>query len=290
MTTTAYPANKAISETLSEAKQQVRDNPADAAPRIYLFQLLAVEGEWNRAKSQLEICGDLDPGALAMVQTYREALACEAFRESVFAGKSTPLVFGEPAQWMASLIEAVRLEAQGEHAAAQELRDTAFEAAPTTSGSISFGEEKTDVDFEWIADADPRLGPSVEAIINGKYYWVPWNNVKQLHIEAPNDLRDFVWTPVFFEWANGGESAGLIPTRYPGSERSDDDAICLAKKTVWDETTNGSYHGLGQRMLATDVDEFPLMDVRNIKLNSAPEGNATADAEKSQDDLVPEGN
>ena len=28
--------------------------------------------------------------------------------------------------------------------------------------------------FEWVADADSRLGPVMEAIINGRYYWVPF--------------------------------------------------------------------------------------------------------------------
>ena len=266
MTTTAFPASQAISETLSDAKQQVRDNPAEAGPRIFLFQLLSVTGDWARAKSQLELCGDLDAGALAMVQTYREALDCEAFRQNVFDGKSTPLVFGDPTKWIASLIEALRLESEGEFSAAQALRDSAFAEAPTTSGLIRFSKED-EVAFDWVADADTRLGPTIEAIINGKYYWVPWNNIRSLHIEAPHDLRDLVWTPAFFEWTNGGESAGLIPTRYPGSQNSHDDLIRLSKRTEWDETPAGGYQGYGQRMLATDVSEFPLMDVRHVELN-----------------------
>ena len=27
--------------------------------------------------------------------------------------------------------------------------------------------------FAWMADADMRLGPVLEAVINGRYYWVP---------------------------------------------------------------------------------------------------------------------
>ena len=32
---------------------------------------------------------------------------------------------------------------------------------------------------------------------------------------------------------NGGESIAMLPTRYPGSERSDDGAIVMARKTEW---------------------------------------------------------
>ena len=274
MTITAFPTDQAITQTLDDVKQQIRENPADVAPRIFLFQLLAVTGDWGRANAQLELCGNLDDGAIAMVQMYRDALGCEALRKNVFAGKNTPLVFGEPAPWIASLLEALRLDATGDSDAAKSLRNQAFEDAPTSSGSVEIAvhdgadDSTAEYAFEWIADADTRLGPTIEAFINGKYYWVPWNNIAQIHVEAPSDLRDVVWMPAFFTWTNGGESPGLIPTRYPGSEDSEDDAIRLAKKTEWQETNSGGYHGLGQRMFATDSSDVSLMDVRKITLNN----------------------
>ena len=102
----------------------------------------------------------------------------------------------------------------GEIEQAQQVRDEAFEAAPATHGVID------DQPFEWIADADARLGPMLEAIVNGRYYWVPFDRIREIRIEAPADLRDAVWTPAYFTWANGGETVGLIPTRYPGTEAS----------------------------------------------------------------------
>ena len=42
----------------------------------------------------------MDAGTLAMVSTYREALQCEAVREAVFAGKTTPMVYGVPQPWI----------------------------------------------------------------------------------------------------------------------------------------------------------------------------------------------
>ena len=76
--------------------------------------------------------------------------------------------------------------------------------------------------FEWIADADPRLGPMLEAMVDGKYYWVPFHRLRTLEIEPPADLRDKVWMPAHFVWANGGEAFGFMPTRYPGSQAADD--------------------------------------------------------------------
>ena len=99
---------------------------------------------------------------------------------------------------------------------AVDLRTQAFELAPAISGSID------GVAFEWLADADSRLGPVLEVIFNGRYYWIPFQQIQYIELEAPVDLRDVVWMPAQFTWVNGGTASGLIPTRYPGAENSED--------------------------------------------------------------------
>jgi type VI secretion system protein ImpE len=58
----------------------------------------------------------------------------------------------------------------------------------------------------------------------------------------------------------------LIPTRYPGSEASEDDQIRMSRKTDWVEQEGQVYLGQGQRMLMTDTGEYALMDVRKISM------------------------
>lgn len=262
-----------LDEALVQLQGSVRSDPSNVSYRVFLFQLLAVMGQWDRALTQLNLIGELDAGALAMVQTYREALLCEGLREEVFAGKRSPLVFGKPEQWMALIFEALRLAADGLHAQSQGVRDKAFEQAPATPGTMGGPDGQA---FNWIADADPRLGPMLEAIINGRYYWVPFHRIRSIGIEAPEDLRDMVWMPAHFTWANGGEAVGLIPSRYPGSEASEDNDIRAARKTIWQELDENVYYGLGQRMFATDVGEYALMDLREINLDTQEEESEAA--------------
>jgi len=254
-----------LGEALAQLQDQIRKDPADVKLRIFLFQLLSVMGQWDRALTQLNVSGEMDVSTLAMVQTYREALQCEVLRQEVFAGTKSPLIFGDPEQWIALLLEAVKLSAQGEHGKAAEIRDQAFEMAPMTSGSVN-GEP-----FEWIADADSRLGPILEAIVNGRYYWIPFYRIANVVVEEPGDLRDRVWMPAYFTWANGGQTVGLIPNRYPGSESSDDGQVALGQKTDWLEVADETFLGMGQRMLATDAGEYGLMDIRTIDLDSEEE-------------------
>lgn len=103
-------------EALTILQKQVRARPDDAKLRIFLFQLLCVLGQWERALSQLEVASTLDPAALAMTQTYREAIRCELLRTQVFDGRKSPMVLGQPDAWLALLIESRLREGQGSSA------------------------------------------------------------------------------------------------------------------------------------------------------------------------------
>jgi len=237
---------------------QVRSRPQDVKLRTFLFQLLCVLGQWERALNQLKVAGELDAATLPMVQTYREAIACEALRQQVFAGQKVPMLFGEPESWVALLIEALLREGRGEAGAARTLRAQALEQAPAVAGQAD------GTPFAWLADADGRLGPVLEAIINGRYYWLPLNRLARFDIEAPADLRDAVWMPAHFEFTNGGEVVGLVPTRYPGTDLAAGDALALARRTDWVERAPGDFVGLGQRLLTTDNQDIGLMDLRSV--------------------------
>lgn len=288
---------------LRHLQDGVRAAPANAKLRVFLFQLLCVLGQWQRALNQLQVCGELDASTLAMVNTYREAIHCEALREAVWAGRTTPVVFGQPEAWVAWLVEALQADARGDVATATRLRNAAFDAATPTPGSLN-GEP-----FDWIADADSRLGPVLEAVINGRYCWVPFGALTRVVIEAPSDLRDLVWAAAQLEFNNGGVSVALLPCRYPGTVEEGDATLLLARGTDWREigaihaagpitttTDAGSdlggstaaaaalpplqYRGLGQRVLSTSAAECGLLEVREIVL-------AQPVAEPSTDDQAP---
>jgi type VI secretion system protein ImpE len=247
-----------LDEALQGLTALVRGNPADARARVFLFQLLALLGQWERAQTQLKVSGELDPGNALMVGAYSRALQGEQERNAVMRGMRAPLVIGEPAQWLALLLQSLKLVAEGRHAQALPLREQAFEEAEAVSGQID-GQP-----FAWIGDADPRFGPCLEIIVNGGYSWVPFARIRELKFETPTDLRDKVWAPVQVTWTNGGESIGFVPCRYPGSEREQDSELVLARKTDWIDLGDDCYVGAGQRMLATDAGEYPLLDIRTI--------------------------
>jgi len=249
---------------LAALTEAVKTAPSKAQLRIFLAQLLCVLGQWERAHTQLNVVAELDDTAGPMREMVGHALRCEKIRAAVFEGRRPPMLFGEPEAWLATLIESMLRAGAGEADLARSLSARAFDEAPASRGRID-GEP-----FEWIADGDSRLGPVLEAMVQGRYYWVPFNRLERVAIEAPTDLRDMVWLPAQLRFVNGGEVIAMLPTRYPGSERSDDDQILMARKTEWrsDGGDGERWFGLGQRVLTSDRGEHDLLSVRTIEIDS----------------------
>lgn len=269
MTAAELLKDKNPTQALKALEDAVRKEPSDVKLRIFLFQLLCVLGNWERALTQLGVIGEMDRMAMLMVRTCQAAIQCEALRSEVFAGARSPLIFGEPADWIAQLVQAAALDGQGKSEAAMTMRDAAFEAAPTTSGTLETAGEGDAVQshpFEFIADTDVRMGPMIEAIVDGKYFWIPFSRITLIRIEKPTDLRDLVWTPCQFVWSSGGQGVGFIPARYPGTEKRGTDLQRMSAQTT--PAGDGGEEPMGQRVLATDAGEFPLLSIRSIKLNS----------------------
>jgi type VI secretion system protein ImpE len=252
------PEAKCLDEEIAAAMAAVRSSPDAVEPRMALFQLACVAGEWERARAQLNVLAALDTAFGILAQAYGSLIEAEGTRRRVFAGTEPPVAFGEAPAWLGMLAEALRLDGADEAAAARDLRQRAHAAAPATPGRL--GEER----FAWLMDADPRLGPTLEVVADGQYRWLPLDQVLEFWAEAPRAMRDLVWQPVALRLTGGRELGAFLPVRYPGSEL-EEDAVRLARRTRWIEMA-GEQRGLGQRLLATDRGDHALLDIRRLHL------------------------
>src|SRR5688500_2239100 len=69
-----------LSQCLEALQAQVRQQPADPKLRVFLFQLLAVLGRWDRALAQLKVAGEMDPTCIPLTQIYQPALHPDVLR------------------------------------------------------------------------------------------------------------------------------------------------------------------------------------------------------------------
>ncbi len=227
---------------------------------MFLFQLQAVLGEWDKALAQLRTLAQLSPEAQMLATVYHQAVEAEKVRASVVAGVARPDVLISVAPWIEDLADAFQAFALGDAATGEAKRDAAFDAVPDMPGELD------GVAFDWLADADARFGPALEMIVGGKYGLVPLDAVTQIKCEGPKDLRDLVWLPVQIAFRTGHSAAAFIPARYPGSEASTDNAIRLARATTWRDGASGQ-EGLGQRLLSlSDGADVDLLSLRKLTL------------------------
>jgi type VI secretion system protein ImpE len=236
----------------------VRSQPANEQARMFLFQLFAVTGEWDKARNQLQGLAQLSPEANMLAVAYGQAIEAEKQRAAVFAGAAEmPLLAGEGG-WAQGIAQGITLVARGEVARGIEARDEAFENAPDMPGKVN------ENPFEWLADADSRFGPTCEAIVGGRYGLLPFDQVARISSEGPQDLRDTVWYPVQIVFKAGNSAAGFLPARYPGSEGSADDAERLSRVTNWLEREWGQ-QGIGQKLwMFSEGDEHGLLEIQNL--------------------------
>ena len=74
-----------LDESLGSLQETVRAKPEDPKLRVFLFQLLSILGQWERAATQLEVLSQLNAQTRLLARVYQPILQCELLREEIFA-------------------------------------------------------------------------------------------------------------------------------------------------------------------------------------------------------------
>jgi type VI secretion system protein ImpE len=238
---------------------ELRSKPDDVRARQFFWQLLAIVGDLDKADAQLKALGGVQASAMMLGSVYMQAINAERLRSRTFAGEIAPksLVGVEP--WVQGLLDALAATIKGE-AGAGARHEAALADAPTSAGS------RDGVAFEWLADADSRFGPMLEVIIGADYGFIPFVAMNRVRAAPVADLRDTVWRPAEISLKSGQSSMAFIPARYPGTTATGDAALLLGRRTDWIEA-DGIETGLGQRLLATDIDDIGVLEPFDIRLS-----------------------
>lgn len=239
--------------------ETVKHAPNDQSARMFLWQLMALSGEWDKAINQLRALAQMSAEAQMLATVYHGVIKAERQRLDAYAGEAPFKVLVSSSPWIDTLAESLAAAAKGDAETADRLRDEAFDAAGDTPGSIK------DYKFAWIADIDSRLGPCFEAVVSGEWGLVPFEAVTRIKTEGPRDLRDIIWLPVELALRSGQSAAALLPARYPGTE-SASNLLKLGRATEWRDGPGGE-QPVGQRIWTTDTDlEIGILDFNELLL------------------------
>jgi len=239
----------------------VKAKPTDGGLRTWLFELLCFSGDLDRAARQLDVLGSSgNPGTDFAVQVYRDLLNAERARRAVFHGEGLPKFLVEPPPHVERHLIAVKRAVAGAPDAADLLAE-AETMAPDIGGRAG------DATFATFRDADDRVGPILEVFLGPDYVWVPFSVIERLQVSEPRRLRDLMWAHARIE-AYGQQPGDIfVPALYPDSHLQASTQVKLGRVTEWRESPPGVVTASGQRVFMGDGNEFPLFELRDLRLS-----------------------
>jgi type VI secretion system protein ImpE len=254
-----------LDAALRRAEDDIRDHPTKTAARWLLFELLCIQGSWERALKQLQTWATLSAGSEGVAHTMRSLIRAERQRHAVFTGAQAPVPVAELTPWMDGLAQAIGLNARGDHVQADAVRARALDCAASGSGQGNLGS------FTWIADSDTRLGPVCELVAQGRYRWLGFHALRSIQACAPQRLLDLVWISALLVLHDGTMLRAMLPARYPlpAAPASATDGQLLSRETCWTEVGETGIFAAGQKIWSTDRSDWPLLDIRDCTFDAA---------------------
>ena len=222
-----------LDEAIQAVSAEVRDNPQDTRRRTFLFELLCFAGDFDRAEKHLDLAAQGSQPAEMGALLYHAALHAERTRHAMFEKKQYPMPKSDAGLG---------------------------ELAITVNGK----------NYHSLTDADPRVGSHLEVFAAGSYMWIPFGLLDSIEIAPPKRLRDLLWLPAKVRTSEKYEERELgevlLPALTPFASRHGDSNVRLGRATLWEETADGETIPVGQKMLLADDDEFPILDIRSVKI------------------------
>jgi type VI secretion system protein ImpE len=243
-----------LSEAMERVAEQVKAKPGDLAARTFYFELLALNGDLDRAAKQLDVLASVtgEIGGL-----YVGAIQAERERRNFFHGGPRPRLLSET-PYATAYLEAVEHHAAGASGAALERLQSA-ESQNALRAMLNGGE------VHELNDTHDLLGPFLELVMEDHYAWVPWEAIQSLTIPEPRYLRDTIWTPASMMLHSGDHGEVLLFSLYVDSHLQDED-VKLGRRSVWEQNPAGFTIAYGQKVIAADDRDWPILEIRSVEV------------------------
>jgi type VI secretion system protein ImpE len=221
-----------LKEAIESLGAEIRRRPTDARLRTCFFELLAFEGEFDRAAKHLAVLAQTSPEAGMGALLYRSALAAEQQRQLASREGSNPAKTGSA----------------GPGSLNGHAFQTIEDADPRIGASLEIfvAGEYVQLPFKHVGSVlmePPRL---LRDLI--------WATAR-------------VVTGPAFQGRELGEV--IVPVLYPQSFQHARDEVKLGRATEWEETPSGRVP-FGQKMLLVDGEEtIPYLEIRQLQFASA---------------------
>lgn len=246
-----------LAAAVAAASAAVKAKPLAAADRILLAELLALQGENERADTHLKLAADQAPAELIAISQLRWLLRAAEARRAWYEAGSVPDFVGEPTTRQQLALRLALAVKAGDAAEAASLRET-LEAEPLPEAAVD------DAAPAPLRDACDLSQQGFEVLsLDGRYLWLAPEQVAAIRFARTGRPRDRIWRQAEVTLRDGRQVTFLVVAQYFDPEATD--AQRTGGETDWVETVEGVVRGRGQRMLLVGDDLCGINDIGRIR-------------------------
>ena len=271
MTARDLLAEDRLSDAIVTQRALVDANPIDFAARLMMFELFVVAGRFLDAHAELKLFEEGAREFRKYAQSMRRLLRAERRRQHDFK----PSLLADPPMHLRCRWHAVKASRDRNVVKTLKWADRAEEKSPHVRGHVN-GRP-----FEGMRDADDRFASLFEFLVDKRYYWVPFEQVKKLTLGAAEGVLDTVLRPAEITLHKNLRSASLLPLVlqsevitiqghlplvYPGTAFAGrDESLVLGRDADFTELA-GMVIGIGERVMTFGEEEIPLGEVQQLEI------------------------
>lgn len=250
-------------DAIQAAVAEVREDPADIDKRWTLATLVCFNGDYDRADKHLQAVLTTAPDLAGEVLLFRNLLRGEVTRRQCFEEGRLPTFPELPSDRIQQLLRALAMNVSGEPDAYVAAVQKVVLGLPTISGELN-GEP-----FTGIRDWDDFLSGVIDVItVNGDYYWLGLEQVRQISFYPVEEMRDMIWRQADLTTSDGATVMAFLPVLYPGTADDADEAIRLGRAADWFEAPAGVLRGKGIRSWEIGEVTYPTSQIGELKFSN----------------------
>lgn len=238
----------------------VKDDPMDVKNRFFLAELFCFSGQWERADKQLDTVAKQEEQATQRSNLLRQLIRAEIAREQFFTDGRVPELSTDPSEVIGHCLRSSIAIREKDYDTAASLLSLVEMKRAKISGTMG------ETAFSDLRDLDDLTSSFFEVLTsNGKYYWVPMENIVSIEFSPPETVKDLLWRNVNLSVSDGLNGEVYLPVRYSETRNSEVESLKLGRETDWTDPEKGFVCGIGQREFLVGEDVVPIMELNRIE-------------------------
>ncbi len=237
----------------------IKAHPGDTAGRTLLFQVLLFSGEWDKAERHLEMLADLDAMMVPTVALYKNLLNCERERADVTSLRTMPSFLPSTPTYFEAYYNACRQLQSNPDGKGQEIFAAMEAQIPQVTGMVN------GVEFSGMRNTDDVLAFALEVFAHDRYFWVPFESIREIIVTPPKTLLDLMWISASITTWSGLSMNGFLPVLYPDTWKHDNEQVRMGRMTDWFSPSGSCVRGVGRQIFVFGEQDVSILEFGEIQ-------------------------